>query len=757
MQTNNTTYRSAQPQLTLSFLPVEFEGNIDISAGSLDFESSEKLRELRQQHQETHVFHRSGNSVFCIPLEETSEQIGTGCTLSAQDSRIAERLIREKLSRHFQSKSYLITHYKPLTLIDTSRNILADCVTTDQQAKIQGLAIYPKYELDARTIFPRDEKTVSGIAVDISTAYQIQPTADELIAKGIVLTGRYVVKADKFKGKLLGKVESISNDIAILSDYSGNAEVEFKECRLEASRENFSYCLQHFLGNDYPYVQTKLNNALYNSLGGPGLLASLQKIQKHLGNLGPMQCSAGLWFKVGDLFSTATNQAVPFRWLQRPDFIFDPTGSKTAPWPDGGLNQYGPFDAQFFTPKEVKVVVITPADLQGQAELFAKQLRDGIANSKNFQKGLVRKYHLNECKITVQPFQRTQNLSKAYREACIQALQNNYNLALVIIEERFHDLYGDNNPYLVSKAVCMNNGVPVQEVEIETIKTSPYQLQFIMNNIALASYCKLGGIPYAITSSPVVAQELVIGLGSAIIRRQRLQGSERVVGITTFFDADGTYLLSNTSKEADYNTYIDELLSSLRSCIEDIKKRNAWQDDDQVRLVFHVFKPFKDLEAIAIKRFVEEIADKYRVEFAFLTFTRDHPFTILDRDQAGVDEFEKKKGRLVPERGFAMNMSGNQALLTLTGPRQLKTVTQGCPKPIILKLHKESTFRDLGYLTHQAYKFTFLSWRSFFPTMSPVTIEYSQLIARMLGELKGVSNWNPEILRTQLRTSRWFL
>ena len=41
MQINRTTYTSSQPQLTLSFLPVEFEGGEDISAGTLDFESPE--------------------------------------------------------------------------------------------------------------------------------------------------------------------------------------------------------------------------------------------------------------------------------------------------------------------------------------------------------------------------------------------------------------------------------------------------------------------------------------------------------------------------------------------------------------------------------------------------------------------------------------------------------------------------------------------------------------------------------------------
>lgn len=753
----STSYKSAQPNLMISFLPVEFEGPSSVSAGKLDFESSEKLRELRQQHQQTHVFHRSGSDVFCIPIDEDSEQIGEACTLSVGDFWIAERLIREALAKHFQTQPYLVTKFKPLTLIDTSRNLLSECLSPEQQQRTKGLAIYPKYELEARTLFPQDQNPLPGIAIDISTAYQIEPTANELIYKGIDITGHYVVKADKFKGKLLGRADSVTKDKAILSDHAGNAEVDLRTCRLEASRENFSYCMQQLLGNSYSSVQAKLNNILFNLLGGPGMLIDFQKLQKHLVDCGFLQCAAGLRFKVRNFFTPMANGSIAYRGLRRPDFVFDPTGAKTYNWHDYGLNEFGPFDSEFFTPKEPKIVIITPADLQGQAELFTKQLRDGIASSTSFQKGFVRKYHLKDCKIVVHPFQRGQNIAKAYREACIESLQDHYDLALVIIEERFHELHGDANPYLVSKAVFMNNGVPVQEVEIETIRTSAYQIQFILNNIALACYCKLGGIPYVITASPVVAQELVIGLGSAIIRRQRLQGSDRVVGITTVFSADGTYLLSNTSKEADYDNYIDELLSSLLSCIEDIKKRNAWQNGDQVRLVFHVFKPLKNLEAVAIKRFVEEIAGKYQVEFAFLTFTRDHPFTILDHNQVGVDDRGRKKGVLVPERGYAVNMSGSQTLLTLTGPRQLKTATQGCPKPMIIKLHKESTFRDIGYLTHQAYKFTFLSWRSFFPTRSPVTIEYSQLIAKMLGELKGVSNWNPEILRTRLRTSRWFL
>jgi hypothetical protein len=144
MQINRTNYTSSQPQLMMSFLPVEFEGNKDIAAGRLDFESSEKLSELRQKHQQTHVFHRSGSDIFCIPLDESAEQIGEVCTLSLEDSRIAERLIREALDKYFQNQSYLITGFKPLTLIDTSKNLLSECLSLEQQQKAKGLAIYPQ-------------------------------------------------------------------------------------------------------------------------------------------------------------------------------------------------------------------------------------------------------------------------------------------------------------------------------------------------------------------------------------------------------------------------------------------------------------------------------------------------------------------------------------------------------------------------------------------------------------------------------------
>jgi hypothetical protein len=53
----------------------------------------------------------------------------------------------------------------------------------------------------------------------------------------------------------------------------------------------------------------------------------------------------------------------------------------------------------------------------------------------------------------------------------------------------------------------------------------------------------------------------------------------------------------------------------------------------------------------------------------------------------------------------------------------------------LLKLHRDSTFTDMDYLARQVFHFSDHSWRTFLPASMPVTVSYSQLIARMLGNL----------------------
>src|ERR1700722_12301832 len=145
----------------------------------------------------------------------------------------------------------------------------------------------------------------------------------------------------------------------------------------------------------------------------------------------------------------------------------------------------------------------------------------------------------------------------AYAKAVRQALaaqdqkgqgQRRWHLAMVQVEESFHNLSGDANPYLLTKAAFLAGDIPVQEFEIETASQRDSQLQYSLNNMALAVYAKLGGVPWRVQANRAIAHELVFGLGSAVISDSVLGSKERMVGITTVFSGDGCYWLSNLSR-----------------------------------------------------------------------------------------------------------------------------------------------------------------------------------------------------------------
>lgn len=61
------------------------------------------------------------------------------------------------------------------------------------------------------------------------------------------------------------------------------------------------------------------------------------------------------------------------------------------------------------------------------------------------------------------------------------------------------------------------------------------------------------------------------------------------------------------------------------------------------------------------------------------------------------------------------------------------------------------------YLTRQAFDFSCHSWRMFTPAPLPITILYSELIARLLAGLRDVPNWDPDTMLGSIGRTRWFL
>ena len=217
------------------------------------------------------------------------------------------------------------------------------------------------------------------------------------------------------------------------------------------------------------------------------------------------------------------------------------------------------------------------------------------------------------------------------------------------------------------------------------------------------------------------------------------------------------YELSNVSRAVPMDDYGDTLLDSLRETIGRVRDDNNWRPRQYVRLIFHSFKPLRNKEAEAVFALMKELGD-YDVDFAFLHLAENHPYLLFNRNEKGAYSVGgQQKGIMAPTRGHFLRLTGDQVLLCLKGAREVKKFGDGLPRPLLLKLHRSSTFKDTTYLARQVFHFSCHSWQTFFPASLPVTISYSQMIARLLGQFAGLPNWNSDALYGRIGGKRWFL
>jgi len=272
--------------------------------------------------------------------------------------------------------------------------------------------------------------------------------------------------------------------------------------------------------------------------------------------------------------------------------------------------------------------------------------------------------------------------------------------------------------------------------------------------IALQIYAKAGGTPWRLPASHSVDREIVVGVGSSLERKNLWSGAEqsKIVGITTFFLGDGSYILGERLRSVSYAHYFEELLASLKTSIDTVAEQYAWKNGDSVRIVFHIFKPIKNVEADVVAHLVESFP-QFNIRFAFVTISTQHPWMMLRNAPK-----EGAKGNVtLCERGDNLVLDGVNCLLQLRGDRDRPNRTHRPPYPVSVRIHEKSTFKDLQYIVQQIHDFSYLSWRSFFPSETPVTVFYSNLIASESGKLEKVPGWKAGFIDKHFRRKQWFL
>jgi hypothetical protein len=760
-----------QLKLVLNALDLHIDSNALVRVGRVNYVDSEGFEQLRRQLGSGYVVRRCGTRIEIAAVRAST-------TIPAEEIvNLALGDITDLLARRLSD--WLIEHFAPtgrqLFKRQSSLGVLSNRADDDlllgivpQGASLPpGIAFRAAFVLDVRVERPFGKPQVF-LVLNVSTHPCIDTPVAELLAAGLTVHGLYVRRHDPNcdsrladLGRLTGRVEMVDGHNLILTDHEkGWSEIPASEARLEPRMEILARLLSQLcpaVGLPRDVLQ-KLRLAAGRILTGREQLKRIRSMADYLRRQRPLLLDDQLG-KFGEL--VANHNAFPkCEVISKPALIFDVSGNRTNRWSQGGLDRYGPFDRYQFSPKRLNIAVVCRHDLQGQVEQFVEQFLHGIPEN-GADIGFLRRFALE--KPYVQIFVGRDGTPGEYRRASIAAIEHitdrgdSWNLALVQTEQAMEALTGDENPYLTTKAFFLSHGIAVQHVHFETMNQNRKQLVYSLNNMGLACYAKLGGVPWLLPLDQTVAHELVIGLGSHHEKKSRFGVGDRYVGITTVFSGDGRYLLESRTRAVPFSEYGSAMLDAISTAITQVRDDYAWSPDDPVRLVFHAFKPLKDVEAESARTLISKLNLPY-AEYAFLHVADDHPFRLFDENEVGHPASDgSNKGIAAPPRGLMVHLSQREALLCLKGARELKQAIDGHPAPLLLRLHPNSTFRDITYLGRQAYAFACHSWRSFLPAPMPITILYSQLVAESLRELSTVSGWSDDAIVGRVGRTRWFL
>ncbi|MFC7523136.1 Piwi domain-containing protein [Parapedobacter sp. GCM10030251] len=758
--------------LLLNTAPIIFD-DVVIDLEKFPF-NDERLEQLRNDCRYTHMIKRTGDSILAVPLKKGLPPLG-GIREQVdlkKDLSLTRSLANHAFYRELFKRNLWVSSITPLSYLITKKNLLEDCMPQGYSLA-KGLGVFVKWEVEFRVIDPLEKAPFVSITINISTSTRISLTCQQLMTKGVSILNQYVGKPYygrnpelKPRFSTVGRVVNVNTDGMLELEDLRPGELELAdptEMYLEPREDHLDNCIRVIYGSDASQILSNIDTKLAQYHVGN---KKFEKLQRGLASYQTFKLSLvdGVPFQIGNFLDNdkaKTNHIKTYK-AEKPIFVFSPGAAKVSTWNDGGLQQYGPYSRETFSPNKPRICVVLQANKKGQVEQILHKFLNGMPpvaygkGRKTFEfTGLKNKFRLQDCYIDF--FTAEDDSITSYNRAITAALQSNgstrtFDLALIQIDDGFRSRVASNNPYLAAKARFVGQQIPVQEFTMENLGQPDARIVWSLNNMALATYAKLGGVPWLLTADSTIGHEVVFGIGSAMIHTSRLSAKERMVGITTVFTGDGRYYVNNISSAVTADEYFETLLQNLRTTMDRVKTDFAWRPKDTVRLIFHAFKTFKDAEADAVKQVMSELGD-FNVEFAFVHVAPNSPYILFDTAQPG----SFGKGIYAPERTNYLQLSEHVALASLTGAVELKKTSDGIPQPVQLILHRDSTFKDMAYLSKQVIKFGAHSWRSYQPAPMPVSIYYSQLMAQMLSQLSGTPNWNPDAIYNKIGTTRWFL
>lgn len=396
------------------------------------------------------------------------------------------------------------------------------------------------------------------------------------------------------------------------------------------------------------------------------------------------------------------------------------------------ISKLKPYSFKFFENQEIKITIICPKFNEGVLEGFINQLEIRLKNL----------FHIKPVFITLFL---SDTKTETYINAVYEEQVSSSHLCIIVLDEQHLKITDvKQSPYFICKAKLLGQGIPTQDVQEKHLKKIN---QFVMNNLALNVYAKIGGIGWTIQNIEKRREELVIGIGSSLNK-----DGKRVLGIAQIFHSDGRYLVGDCSPLSSFNNYAENLEKHLYNSLSKIISQEIINKNSEFRLVFHLFKSAsKEYEIKAVENVIKKFQnERLTFKYAFVHLAYGHNFRLISNDGINnetIKVFGKEQKVNVTPKGTYIELSKHRSVVHFV---QESTI------PLEIEIDKRSTFEDLRYLSTQIFWFSHLSHRTFLPSKKTVTILYPSIMSGLLDKLQEVDKWDDDMVRT-ITDKLWFI
>jgi hypothetical protein len=384
------------------------------------------------------------------------------------------------------------------------------------------------------------------------------------------------------------------------------------------------------------------------------------------------------------------------------------------------VGKQSPYSYDNFKHEKINVLVVTPVSFELTVSEFIPKIKSTLAST----------FHLTNLNFkTVIVNSPLQTFLDALEKVDLR--ETNYHLAVVIVSQNDKVIPIQQSPYYTSKAKLLGQRIPTQKVTVEVVKRANNTGKLLLEAIALNIYSKIGGVAWAIEKTQKDKIEVVIGISSTVDFDKN-----RIIGFASIFDYNGNYLIGDCSYLSTFQNYAQNLESYLIENIEHIIKINNLKENDEFRLIFHLTKEAsKKHEIKAIQNAIGKFP-KFNIRFGIVHLSYGHNLRLF-----------ASSGRDEVDRGTFIQISTLQAILHFG---------KGTKIPVLARLDRRSDIKDIYDISKQVLFFSHLSYSSFKPANTPVTIKYPSKMAKLTSELSQVQGWDRTQLN-QIKDLLWFI